>query len=183
MFRFFLLLFIVTMSFSCSTQKDNPRLTFEDIEKEFGFKNPLAQHSKDYILRKFENIENYREFLLEIYKKKDESKKIVPTGAKAKYNICVTHRYEAFPAHFIWFPDDQYILDTLEEYGYSLESSCRAGACGTCLALMWNGTVDQSRQSILTDDAIDNGYIVPCVAYPRSDGDLKFGVNEDLIFF
>lgn len=171
------------MSFSCSTQKDNPRLTFEDIEKEFGFKNPLAQHSKDYILRKYGNIENYRNFLVEFYKKRSESKKESSTGEKTKYNIWVSHRYNEFPPSIDWFPADKYILDTLEEEGYPIKSSCRAGACGTCLALMWIGKVDQSEQCILSDVAIKKGYIVPCVAYPRSDGDLKFGVEEDVIYF
>jgi len=77
-------------------------------------------------------------------------------------------------------PDNHYILDAAEVAGLSLPYSCRAGDCSTCAGLITSGSVDQSEQNILTDELIEAGYAVLCLAKPLSDCTIKTDVTDQL---
>lgn len=60
------------------------------------------------------------------------------------------------------------ILISAENAGLDLPSSCRAGTCGTCLAIVRSGEVELVSNMFLDDDEIAGGHVLLCQAVPRT---------------
>jgi len=77
----------------------------------------------------------------------------------------------------IQVPENKPILEAAEEAGLDLPYQCRMGVCGVCSALqVEEGETDQVEGMFLSQSEKDEGYVLTCVAKPRSD--LKLRSNE-----
>jgi len=77
--------------------------------------------------------------------------------------------------------DDQTVLQAAEAAGIPLPSSCNAGVCTTCAALLLEGCVEQSDGMGISPELQKQGYALLCVSYPRSD--LKIETEkEDTVY-
>lgn len=62
------------------------------------------------------------------------------------------------------------LLNSLEMGGITWPSSCRNGACRTCIGTLTAGRVRYEMQwPGLTPEEHARGCVLPCVAYPESD--------------
>lgn len=66
-------------------------------------------------------------------------------------------------------PDNKTILQAADDAGLQLPTSCGAGVCTTCAALVKAGSVEQSDSMGVSAELQKEGYALLCVAYPRSD--------------
>ena len=67
-------------------------------------------------------------------------------------------------------PQDQTVLQSALDSGYSLASSCRNGVCRTCLCRLHSGRISYRMDwpGLSAEEKAD-GLFLPCVAYPASD--------------
>lgn len=95
------------------------------------------------------------------------------------YKIRLTNEAEAID-QTVEVSEDTYILEAAENEGMDLPYSCRQGACSTCTGKLVEGTVDQSEQSYLSEEQIEAGYVLICVARPTSDCTIATHKEEEV---
>ena len=65
--------------------------------------------------------------------------------------------------------DDKTILDLALDNDIDAPYSCQGGICSTCLAKVISGAAEMDINQILTEDEIEDGYILTCQARPTSN--------------
>ena len=94
------------------------------------------------------------------------------------YTVEIQHQGNT---HTLTAPADQTILETAQNAGLDLPTSCGAGVCTTCAAQILEGVVDQTDGMGISTELQEQGYALLCVAYPRSD--LKIETEkEDTVY-
>ncbi|HEY9640100.1 MAG TPA: 2Fe-2S iron-sulfur cluster-binding protein [Coleofasciculaceae cyanobacterium] len=83
--------------------------------------------------------------------------------------------------HVLTVPEDQTILSASQAAGLDLPTSCNAGICTTCAALITEGTVDQTDAMGVSPELQAQGFALLCVSYPRSDIKLETE-KEDTVY-
>ncbi|MEA5506128.1 2Fe-2S iron-sulfur cluster-binding protein [Halotia wernerae UHCC 0503] len=83
--------------------------------------------------------------------------------------------------HTLQVPENETILSVADAAGLDLPSSCHAGVCTTCAGQIIEGTVDQTDGMGVSLDLQKQGYVLLCIAYPRSD--LKIATEKEEIVY
>lgn len=60
------------------------------------------------------------------------------------------------------------ILEAAEEEGLDVPFSCKGGVCCTCKAKILDGQATMTVNYALTDDEVEEGYVLTCQTYPKS---------------
>ena len=74
--------------------------------------------------------------------------------------------------------EDENILDAFEATGVVLPVACRYGGCITCAARLVSGSVRQPGATAINKRQSAAGYVLLCVARPKSDCVLDVGVES-----
>ena len=94
------------------------------------------------------------------------------------YTVEVLHQGSTY---ILTMPEDQTILEAGQDAGIDLPTSCGAGVCTTCAALITEGTVEQSEGMGVSAELQAQGFALLCVAHPRSNIKLE-SEKEDRVY-
>ena len=70
--------------------------------------------------------------------------------------------------HTFTMPQTKTVLDAALEKDIDAPYSCRGGVCSTCIAKINEGKAVMKKNQILTDEEIEEGYILTCQAHPTT---------------
>eukprot|EP00191_Tetraselmis_sp_GSL018_P001044 CAMPEP_0177610262 /NCGR_PEP_ID=MMETSP0419_2-20121207/19663_1 /TAXON_ID=582737 /ORGANISM="Tetraselmis sp., Strain GSL018" /LENGTH=114 /DNA_ID=CAMNT_0019105511 /DNA_START=183 /DNA_END=527 /DNA_ORIENTATION=- len=76
--------------------------------------------------------------------------------------------------------DGETILEKALDAGVEVPHDCKMGVCMTCPAKLVSGTVEQGA-GMLSEDTIEKGYTLLCVATPQSDVKIDCIQEEELL--
>ncbi|MEM9903945.1 MAG: 2Fe-2S iron-sulfur cluster-binding protein [Cyanobacteria bacterium P01_D01_bin.44] len=96
----------------------------------------------------------------------------------ATYSVEIHHQGSV---HTLSVDENQTVLAAAQQAGLDLPTSCGAGVCTTCAALVTQGSVSQEDGMGVSKELQEQGFALLCVAYPRSD--LKIETEkEDTVY-
>ncbi|MFG3251273.1 1,2-phenylacetyl-CoA epoxidase subunit PaaE [Streptomyces sp. NPDC048187] len=87
-----------------------------------------------------------------------------PRGPVSEVTVVLDGRSTTAPV-----PRERSVLDGAQQTRPDLPFACKGGVCGTCRALVTDGSVDMRRNYALEAAEVDAGYVLTCQSYPVSD--------------
>jgi ring-1,2-phenylacetyl-CoA epoxidase subunit PaaE len=87
-----------------------------------------------------------------------------PTGQTSEVTLTIDGRSSTAA-----LPRDKSILDGAQAVRSDLPFACKGGVCGTCRALVKDGTVDMRRNYALEAAEVAAGFVLTCQSHPVSD--------------
>lgn len=90
----------------------------------------------------------------------------IDTKTQASENCSVTVLLDGESFQFDLTPDGKSIVDAAIDAGADAPWSCHAGVCATCRAKVLEGKVRMDSHHALTDEEIEEGYILSCQSHP-----------------
>jgi ferredoxin len=88
--------------------------------------------------------------------------------------------YHQGATHTLEVPADKQILHAAFAAGLDLPTSCGAGVCTTCAGKIIAGQVEQGDGMGVGLELQAQGYVLLCVAYPRSDLKIETEKEDEL---
>jgi len=94
------------------------------------------------------------------------------------YTVEINHQGTTYT---LQVPENETVLNAALATGLDLPTSCGAGVCTTCAALVTEGSVEQGDGMGVSLELQQQGYALLCVAKPLSD--LKIETEkEDIVY-
>ena len=104
-------------------------------------------------------------------KKKNSQQVIDSEQASSKENLTKEHGFEidfTISNKSTFAKKDESILDVAENLDIDIDSSCRAGSCGSCKVKLLTGQVDMEVDDGLEEHEKKDGYILACQSVPKT---------------
>ena len=105
-----------------------------------------------------------------LYSENEEGIKVVSDGEEeypiVEQKIILTLNGKS---HNLTVKPDEHILDAALNAGLDVPYTCRSGICTTCRAMLDSGLVSMDETAGLSEEELENGYILSCQAHPLTD--------------
>jgi ring-1,2-phenylacetyl-CoA epoxidase subunit PaaE len=103
------------------------------------------------------------------------SKETAPAGEEAIETRTVTITLDN-EEHEVLVPAGKSILEAALDQGLNMPFSCQSGLCTACRGKLLRGRVYMEEDDGLTEDEIEEGYVLNCVGHPMTD-DVKVEIG------
>lgn len=158
---------------NCAAGRINKQVVLELIEQN----NSLLTADNYFLCGPQEMIESIKDTLLEkgvskekiyfeLFESQESKEETQPTSSTEKTAVTVICDREEF--HFEMNKNTTVLHSALEK-DVDAPYSCRGGVCCTCKAKVLEGSAEMKINFTLTDQEINQGYILTCQAHPTSD--------------
>ncbi len=122
---------------------------------------PMINHVSEVLQA---NGVNKEQILFELFTTTVEEKNIEgDTTGKTEVSIVVDDEEFSFS-----MDRSQVVLDVALENDIDVPYSCQGGICSSCMARITEGKAEMSKNQILTDEEIEEGFVLTCQAHPTT---------------